>query len=228
MESSEKIPLLSPSPVGGPTRKTVWQRRIACAAILLTNMFERIAFYGIAGNLVLFLNESPYGWTAQNAVNALGVFTGVSYVMSLIGGWLADWKLGRFKAILVAFVIYLGGFLFMPFLAPRGDDTQTNTSTPDFCTAPKTEDVTNATHPTSVPWQTISLLTKHVYPYEEACAWAVYLALCIIAIGVGIFKANVAPFGADQVCNNTNVHDLYTTSINGVVLGLKLCFQKCS
>ncbi len=33
----------------------------------------------------------------------------------------------------------------------------------------------------------------------ETCSWAIYLALCTMALGIGSVKANIAPFGADQV-----------------------------
>ena len=32
-------------------------------------------------------------------------------------------------------------------------------------------------------------------PFDERCAWLIYIALTVIAIGTGFVKANIAPFG---------------------------------
>jgi hypothetical protein len=58
---------------------------------------ERLAFYSLAGNLVLFLNIVPYEWESVNSMYALLYFFGISYLMSFLGGLLADTLLGRFK-----------------------------------------------------------------------------------------------------------------------------------
>ena len=36
-------------------------------------------------------------------------------------------------------------------------------------------------------------------PGEESCSWQIHVSLVIIAIGCGVVKVNLAPFGADQV-----------------------------
>ncbi|XP_064612168.1 solute carrier family 15 member 4-like [Liolophura sinensis] len=157
--------------------------RLACATILLAEILERVTFYSIAGNLVLFLNKKPYLWMSYNAANASFFLFGVSYSMSLVGGWVADSLLGKARTILVSFVIYLGGCAFLPFLSWNSDAE----TLPGVC-GNRTEKM-----------YTISQLKN---PFDESCAWAVYLALFIVAIGVGAVKATIAPFGADQLKNS--------------------------
>lgn len=47
----------------------------------------------------------------------------------------------------------------------------------------------------TVPWHVITTPSAG----NETCSWAVFLALGIIGMGIGAVKANIAPFGADQV-----------------------------
>ncbi|XP_076346091.1 solute carrier family 15 member 4-like [Tachypleus tridentatus] len=161
------------------TSKSTWKHLFSSLAVLLTVMLERIAFYSLAGNLFLFLNQNPYMWASYNSMNALFIFTGTTFVSSLFGGWLADAILGRFTAILVAFVTYLAAYSFLPVLALSKN---------------KVSDLFNRTNQ-------ISLSPLLVVPNKdyEPCTWLIYLLLIIIGISNGIVKANIAPFGAEQV-----------------------------
>ncbi|XP_013381601.1 solute carrier family 15 member 4-like [Lingula anatina] len=202
--NSERRRLLASSGPGRLNNRAIWRRRFACFTILSSEMFERIAFYGIAGNLVLFLNEEPYLWTSYNSVNAQAFFFGISYLMSLVGGFMADSGCGKYRSIILAFIFYLGGYLFMPFMAPNPSNLKadwdwdvvknvTRKKAPAFC---RTE---------TTGWYVIGNKSSsgdddnHRYPWTEQCAWAAYLSLFIMACGVGIVKANLAPFGAEQV-----------------------------
>ena len=113
----ESSPLLSPSGNNNIVKDPRKRTYLACGAILLTETLERIAFYGIVGNLVLFLNKQPLDWVSYNSMTALFTFTGLSYMTSVIGGWVADSFFGKFKTLLIFFLVYFGGYLFMPFLA---------------------------------------------------------------------------------------------------------------
>ncbi|XP_019620469.1 PREDICTED: solute carrier family 15 member 4-like [Branchiostoma belcheri] len=171
-EQEETTPLLSPQKRGSyrpHNSKYKW----ACAAILLAETFERIAFYGITANLVLFLNRGDFLWTSYNAANALFIFMGLSYLMCVFGGWLADTVLGRFRTIVISFVVYILGIMFLPMLGHermRGK----------LCGAEN-----HTRHTTS--------------DQEQYCDSVIYPIIAVIAIGTGSVKANIAPFGADQV-----------------------------
>ena len=155
-------------------------RTVGKTSILITLALERIAFYSLSGNLVLFLNGTSYSWTSYQAVNASYVFLGISYMSVFLGGILADIKLGRFKVIFLAFIIYLIGYVFFPVISQRDVMNTIMNKTEGFCD-PKTNSKDGNTE-SGTP-----------------CNALIYTALVVVGIGTGIFKANIAPFGADQV-----------------------------
>jgi hypothetical protein len=56
--------------------RTQFQKKLAVWFILLAVGFERLAFYSLAGNLVLFLTSHDIGWTSLHSVTALFFFFG--------------------------------------------------------------------------------------------------------------------------------------------------------
>lgn len=185
----ESTPLLD-SDTSRPSPPSVFQgRRLACAAILLAESLERIAFYGITSNLVLFLNKNPFYWQATQATQALLMFMGVTYLISPFGGWLADAYLGKFWTIASSLILYFIGMLFFPFIS--SDDTRIGFCGPEmsFPVQPAECLSTNSTPPSNVTCPVRD-------PY---CAPVVYSGLFLIALGVGTVKSNITPFGADQV-----------------------------
>ena len=84
--------------------------------LYLTEMWERMSFYGMRGILVLFMTASLIeGGLEIDAVSAsaiYGIYSSSVYLVALIGGWLADRHIGQQKAILYGgFIIMIGHFL---------------------------------------------------------------------------------------------------------------------
>ncbi|XP_041029925.1 solute carrier family 15 member 4-like isoform X2 [Carcharodon carcharias] len=145
-------------------------RKLACGAILSVEALERLAFYAVVGNLVLYLNGSAFGWGGPRATSTSLVFTGAAYLVSPFGGWLADAQLGRFRTIAAGLLLYLAGMLVLPLTAePRtrallcGNQTGGKAGGDDYCRG-----------------------------------W-VYAGLVVTGLAVGCVKSNITPFGADQV-----------------------------
>lgn len=69
-------------------------------------MAERFAYYGVAGNLFTYLTNVLGEHTATAAKN-VNTWVGVSAIFPLLGGFIADSYLGRFKTIIASSVIYL-------------------------------------------------------------------------------------------------------------------------
>jgi peptide/histidine transporter 3/4 len=75
---------------------------------------ERLAYYGFAGSLVLFF-QTRLDMSNEDAVNQFYAWNGFVYVTPLIGGYIADTHLGRYKTILYFSVLYLIGLALFVF-----------------------------------------------------------------------------------------------------------------
>ncbi|GFO19824.1 solute carrier family 15 member 4 [Plakobranchus ocellatus] len=178
---------------------TSWQTRLGLGAILLAVTLERICFYALTGNLVLFLNKNPYLWESYHAMNALFLFFGITYIMSIVGGWLADSFMGRFRTMVLSYVVYMLGYGMLPFMAEDSEKNfwphfrhHGNITLPAICGGgrPREPSASN--------------------PFSDNCSWLVYIVLVVIAMGSGALKANMCPFGSDQV---SSVFDLPVSTI---------------
>ena len=86
-------------------------RRCVTVALILAEMFERVTYYGIITNLVLFLN-SIFQWHILSSASAVFIFLCVSSFMSAVGGFVGDSRFGRYGTISSGFIIYLFGTVF--------------------------------------------------------------------------------------------------------------------
>jgi len=89
---------------------------IGLKTLFLTEMWERMSFYGMRGILVLFMTASLIdGGLAIDAVSAsaiYGIYSSSVYLVALLGGWIADRHIGQQNAILYGgLVIMIGHFL---------------------------------------------------------------------------------------------------------------------
>lgn len=76
--------------------------------ILGNEAAERFSFYGMKAILAVFLVEMfHYGDPKANAT--VHLFIALTYLMSIIGGLLADWFLGKYKTILWLSLVYCAG-----------------------------------------------------------------------------------------------------------------------
>ncbi|GLI71059.1 hypothetical protein VaNZ11_015975 [Volvox africanus] len=101
-----------------------------CPFILGNEFCERLAFYGLATNLVMYITTVMGGDPADAAIQ-VSVFEGTCYLTPLIGAYLADSKWGRYKTIHIFSSIYLVGMVmlaltsWLPGLTPADGDEAT-------------------------------------------------------------------------------------------------------
>lgn len=90
---------------GDPVLKQNTGNWRACPFILSTECCERLAYYGIATNLVSYLTEKLHEGNVS-AATSVTTWTGTCYLAPLIGAVLADAYWGRYWTIAVFSTIY--------------------------------------------------------------------------------------------------------------------------
>ncbi|KAK4411134.1 protein NRT1/ PTR FAMILY 5.4 [Sesamum angolense] len=80
--------------------------------IIFVEVAERFAYYGVAGNLFMYLTK-VLGQPTATAAKNVNTWQGVSAIFPVVGGFLADSYIGRFKTILLASIIYLIGLVLL-------------------------------------------------------------------------------------------------------------------
>ncbi|KFK34643.1 hypothetical protein AALP_AA5G172400 [Arabis alpina] len=112
LDSKGKIPLRA--------RTGAWRAALFVIAIEFS---ERLSYFGIATNLVVYFTTILHQ-DLKMAVKNANYWSGVTTLMPLLGGFVADAYLGRYAAVLLATIIYLMGLIlltlswFIPGLKP--------------------------------------------------------------------------------------------------------------
>ncbi|KAJ7372466.1 hypothetical protein OS493_018973 [Desmophyllum pertusum] len=96
------------------------QKFIVTLCILVTELCERLTFYGVTANLLLFSSsELKLAAPWPSTINYL--FQGTCYLIPLLGGWLADTYMGRFNTIYGSSLLYVVGTLLLAAVSMRDD-----------------------------------------------------------------------------------------------------------
>jgi POT family proton-dependent oligopeptide transporter len=73
---------------------------------------ERASFYGMRTLLLLYM-VNKLGYTDANAGSVTQLFTAFCYILPIVGGYIADQYLGKFKTIIYFAIPYLAGHLIL-------------------------------------------------------------------------------------------------------------------
>ncbi|KAL1568688.1 protein NRT1/ PTR FAMILY 8.3-like [Salvia divinorum] len=90
---------------GNPGRKSKTGNWRACPYILGTECCERLAYYGIATNLVSYLTKNLHQGNVSAATTVM-TWSGTCYLTPLIGAVLADAYWGRYWTIAAFSTLY--------------------------------------------------------------------------------------------------------------------------
>ncbi|WP_242131469.1 peptide MFS transporter [Aestuariivivens marinum] len=92
--------------------------------LFFTEMWERFSYYGMRAILVIFLTgailgDNPgWGWSTSAALSLLGTYAMLVYLTPLMGGWLADNKIGYRRAVVIGALLMTLGHASMAVETP--------------------------------------------------------------------------------------------------------------
>ncbi|XP_010244160.1 PREDICTED: protein NRT1/ PTR FAMILY 6.4 [Nelumbo nucifera] len=157
---------------GNPVDKSKTGRWLAAGLILGSELSERICVVGISMNLVTYLVGELHISTSKSA-NIVTNFLGTLNLLALLGGFLADAKLGRYLTVTIAATSTALGVTLLTIA----------TTIPSMRPPPCTDYRRQHHECIEVNGRQLALL---------------YTALYTIALGGGGIKSNVSGFGSDQ------------------------------
>ncbi|XP_030463970.1 protein NRT1/ PTR FAMILY 5.2-like [Syzygium oleosum] len=155
---------------GNPVRRSKRGGWTACSFVVVYEVFERMAYYGISSNLVLYLTKKLHQGTVTSANNVTN-WVGTVWITPILGAYVADAHLGRYWTFIVASAIYLTGMLVLTLAVSLPG------LKPPPCSAANVGDCEKAS-------------TLHLAIF--------YGALYTLAVGTGGTKPNISTIGADQ------------------------------
>ena len=92
--------------------------------LFFTEMWERFSYYGMRAILVIFLTGAVIGdnpgweWSTSAALSLLGTYAMLVYLTPLVGGWLADNKIGYRMAVIIGALLMTLGHASMAVETP--------------------------------------------------------------------------------------------------------------
>ncbi|KAM0066758.1 putative bacterial ABC-type protein transporter [Helianthus debilis subsp. tardiflorus] len=161
--------------------------------IIANEAAERLSAFTVSASLVLYLTKEMKE-SLPDAATHVSDWVGATYLLMLLGAFLADAYLGRYLTVILSSAVYLVGMVMLTVSA------SVNTLRPPPCT-------TTSNCPSATQGQTAFL----------------YSALALVALGTGGVKPNVPSFGADQHDENDEKELSYKyTFFNFFFLSIKV------
>ncbi|KAJ1523836.1 hypothetical protein ONE63_010394 [Megalurothrips usitatus] len=140
---SERTPLLNKTGATSTSQPNIvsqssslqWdpvRSRKAATFVLLALTLERLAYYALLANLLVFLSLG--GNTPKEAMTAVLVVGAIAHFSALGGGWLADGALGRYWTLILGLTLYVVGFSMLTAVAGGILWSNTHASLPQLYT----------------------------------------------------------------------------------------------
>ena len=217
--------------------------------LFLTEMWERFSYYGMRGLLVVYLTQH-FLFSDDKSSYLYGTYTALVYVMTVVGGVLADRYLGARKAVTFGAILLTLGHLGMAFegtgsrqlvnydgtdyqiiLDGRGGNARQQIVTAQgmsYITFSDSEMKIEAAEAVGLPTTIERNQLTFRIETESFYLNALYLSLALIIAGVGFLKANISTIvGALYDFGDTRRDSGFTIFYMGINLGAFLASIFC-
>jgi len=202
----------SPTGVSADGR-TIFGHPRGLYVLFLTEMWERFSYYGMRGLLIVYLTQH-FLFSDEKSSVIYGAYTALVYVMTIIGGSLADRYLGARKAVTFGAILLVLGHFGMAFegsgskqianfqgtdyqiaLDARGGDAkQQIISSSGRSYISFTDNTIEVAEPQQVGLPSVIDRSDIDMRVERESMYLniLYLSLALIIAGVGFLKANIS------------------------------------
>ena len=193
--------------------KTIFGHPRGLLILFFTEMWERFSYYGMRGLLIVYLTQH-FLFSDEKSSLIYGAYTALVYVMTVVGGTLADRYLGAKKAVTFGAILLTLGHFGMSFegqgsrqlvsyndsqyqivLDGRGGDARQQIVTDQGIsyisfsqTSMEIARPEAVGLPASIPRDQISVRVERESLYLNI----LYLSLALLIAGVGFLKANIS------------------------------------
>ena len=231
------------------TESTIMGHPRGLVILFLTEMWERFSYYGMRGLLVIYLTQH-FLFSDEKSTVLYGAYTSLVYVMTIVGGALADRYLGARKAVTFGAILLVIGHFGMSFegngsrqlltlnettyeivLDARGGDArQQIVSDKGISYISFTAQDLIIQDPLSVDMPPVIPRDSYVISVEteETYLNILYLSLAFIIAGVGFLKANISTIvGSLYGFGDTRRDSGFTIFYMGINLGAFLASIFC-
>ena len=234
-----------------PNEKTILGHPRGLFVLFFTEMWERFSYYGMRGLLVIYLTQH-FLFSDERSTVMYGAYTALVYIMTIIGGTLADRYLGQRKAVTFGAILLVLGHFGMAFegegsreiltyeggeyevtLDGRGGDadqlivSETGQSVITFSEDGAMMLVASPAAvglPAEIPTDAYSTRVEQQALYVNI----LYLSLALIIAGVGYLKANISTIvGALYGFGDKRRDSGFTIFYMGINLGSFLASLAC-
>ena len=220
------------------------------AILFLTEMWERFSYYGMRGLLILYLTQHLL-FSDERSALIYGAYTALVFVMTIVGGTLADRYLGQRKAVTFGAILLVLGHFGMAFegagstefltyqgqdyeiaLDGRGGDANRLIVSPLGSSPISFGDGAELSidDPAAVGLPARVAATEYTTRVESEPLYLniLYLSLALIIAGVGYLKANISTIvGALYGIKDPRRDSGFTIFYMGINLGAFLSSITC-
>lgn len=229
--------------------KTILGHPRGLVILFLTEMWERFSYYGMRGLLIVYLTQH-FLFSDEKSSLIYGAYTALVYVMTIVGGSLADRYLGARKAVTFGAILLTLGHFGMTFegdgsrqlllhgdnqyriqLDARGGDARQQIITDlGISYISFTETSMNIAEPEAVGLPASIARDQFTMRVEteERYLNILYLSLALLIAGVGFLKANISTIvGSLYGFGDTRRDSGFTIFYMGINMGAFLASIFC-
>src|ERR1700751_2018751 len=105
--------LAEPTRTAAAPARTILGQPLGLATLFLTEMWEPFTYYGIQAVLVLYMvaaaSKGGLALDDKTSSSIYGLYVGSTYLLGLLGGWIADRLLGAQRAVVSGGILITAG-----------------------------------------------------------------------------------------------------------------------